>query len=280
MRFKEGEILSNHTTFCIGGLAKYFCIVKTDTDLFLALKYVREKNLKVFVLGCGSNVLISDKGFDGLVIKIETENIKRSGNFLTVEAGLMLGALLKYSAENNLSGLEFLSGIPGAVGGALCMNAGQLNKSIGYLVKKVWVVDRSGREFVLLKDKCEFGYRSSIFQKKEWIIIKVEFVLQKGVFAKIKEEAKNILSEKLAKQPYDMPSAGSFFKNPTGDFAGRLIDAAGCKGMRVGGAQVSLKHANFIVNSGDATFDDVKKLSYEVIGKVKEKFNVVLEPEV
>ena len=182
--------------------------------------------------------------------------------------------------ENNLAGFEFLSGIPGTIGGALYMNAGQLNKTIGNLVKRVWVVDSDGKEFILARKKCGFSYRGSLFQEKNWIITKAEFIFKKGNSAKIKEKIKKILKDKLKKQPYDLPSAGSFFKNPKGDFAARLIESAGCKGARVGDAQVSLKHSNFIVNLGNASFNDVEKLSRYVVKKVKEKFKIFLEPEV
>ena len=265
---KKDEPLSKHTTFKVGGPARYFCIVKTLDDLRKAIKYAKIKKLKVFILGAGSNILVSDLGFDGLVI-----NFKGA-------AGVKLQQFLNYCADKGLSGLEFLAGIPGTIGGAIYMNAGAYGKTISEFIDCVYAVNYNGKQHELNRKQCEFGYRKSVFQKKKLIITGAEFDLNKERSSVIKNAMKAIIKRRIKKQPYNMPSAGSFFKNPKGDHAARLIEAAGLKGLKVGGAMVSKKHANFIVNTGKARAEEVKKLMKIIKNRVREKFKISLVPEV
>ncbi|MBI5698885.1 UDP-N-acetylmuramate dehydrogenase [Candidatus Saganbacteria bacterium] len=277
---KRNEPLSKHTTFKIGGPAKYFVEVQTEKELLSALGFAREKKLKTFFLGKGSNVLFSDKGFPGLVIKPVFSRITIKGEIMTAEAGASLHKIVNEAMNHSLAGLEAVIGIPGSVGGAIAMNAGVGKSAIGDRVVRVWAVDKSQKSKVKSQKECKFGYRKSIFQKDKYFIIKVELKLKKGDKADIRNTIKEMWQKRLAKQPYDMPSAGSFFKNPKSKFAAQLIDEAGLKGMRVGDAEVSTKHGNFIVNRGKARALDVLKLAKKMQQKVMRKFGVKLEPEV
>lgn len=277
---KRNEPLSKHSSFKIGGPAEFYFEPKTISELKEALRFAKEKSKNVFFLGNGSNLLVSDKGFKGVVIRPRMSREVASGESVEAESGVPIGKLLNLLANKGLSGLEFMAGIPGSVGGSVAMDAGVGDKWLGLWVVRVWALDREGREKILSQKQCRFGYRKSIFQKGNLVITKVEFKLNKGDPEKIKEEIKQLWKARLAKQPYDLPSAGSFFKNPKGKFAGQLIDAAGCKGMRVGDAEVSLKHGNFIVNRGKAKASQVLKLAIKIQRKVMGKFRVKLEPEV
>lgn len=269
LKYLKNEKLSNHTTLRIGGPAKYFVVVKTLQDIKTALEYAQKRNLKIFILGAGSNLLASDSGFDGLVI-----NIKGA-------SGILLAGLLNYCAKSGLSGLEFLAGIPGSLGGAVYMNAGAYGKQIGDFISYVYAIDYNGRQYILNKRRCKFGYRKSVFQKKKLIITGAEFELQKGKPSSIKKSMKEIIAKRLKKQPYSLPSAGSVFKNPKGNYAASLIENAGLKGLRVGGAMVSPKHANFIVNyTGKAKSSDVEKLIKIIQQKIKKQFKRALKPEI
>jgi len=280
MKLKKNELLLKRTTFKVGGPAKYYCEPKSIEEIKKALLFAKAKKLKTFFLGNGSNLLISDKGFNGMVIKPRMSRAVVSGESAAVESGVTIAKLVNLLAEKGLTGLEFMTGIPGSVGGSVAMNAGQGIRASGDQVIRVRALDRMGREKILTKKQCAFGYRKSIFQKGNLIITKVEFKLKKGNPKEIKETIKKLWRDRLIKQPYDLPSAGSVFKNPKGKFAGRLIEEAGCKGMRVGDAQVSEKHANFIVNLGRARASEVIRLMKKVQQKVKGKFGIKLEPEV
>lgn len=275
MKLKENEPLSEHTTFRIGGPARYFIEAKTIAELQAALNFAKGKKLKVLFLGKGSNALISDKGFNGLVIKLRLSRTGVSGESVVAESGVSVAQLVNLTAKKGLTGLEFLTGIPGTVGGAVAMNAGVGKFAIGDKIKRVW-----GLRKTFSKSECKFGYRRSIFQVGKYIITKVEFKLKKGNKAKIRATIKQMWQKRLEKQPYDLPSAGSVFKNPKGKFAGQLIEEAGCKGLRVRGAEVSKMHANFIVNRGKARAKDVIQLMKAVQKKVKKAFGVTLEPEI
>lgn len=244
------------------------------------MKFAKQKKKKVFFLGNGSNLLVSDKGFRGVVIRPRMDRVTVKGTRVIAESGVTIGQLLNLLAKKGLTGLEFLTGIPGCVGGSVAMNSGVGDRWIGEKVVRVWALDKSQKSKFKSQKECKFGYRKSIFQNGNLVITKVEFKLKKGKSREIKERIKELWKIRLAKQPYNLPSTGSFFKNPKGRFAGQLIDEAGLKGMRVGDAEVSTKHGNFIVNRGRATAADVLKLAKKVQGKVKEKFRMKLEPEV
>jgi len=285
---KRNEPLSKHTTFKIGGPAEFYFEPISMAELKESLKFAKEKKRKVFFLGNGSNLLVSDKGFKGVVIRPRMDRVMAprlrsgqvSGKSIVVESGVSIGHLLNLLAKKGLTGLEFMTGIPGCVGGSVAMNAGVGDSWMGEKVVRVWASDMNGKPVVLNQKRCQFGYRKSIFQKGNLAITKVEFKLQKGDPKEIKETIRKIWKARLAKQPYNLPSAGSFFKNPKGKFAGQLIDEAGCKGMRVGDAEVSLKHGNFIVNRGRAKASQVLELAKKVQRKVRQKFGIKLEPEV
>ena len=285
---KRNEPLSKHTTFRIGGPAEFFFEPKSIKEIKEALKFAREKRKKVFFISNGSNLLVSDEGLKGVVIRPRMDRVMAprlrsgqvSGKSIVVESGVSIGHLLNLLAKKGLTGLEFMTGIPGCVGGSVAMNAGVGDSWMGEKVVRVWASDMNGKPVVLNQKRCQFGYRKSIFQKGNLAITKVEFKLQKGDPKEIKETIRKIWKARLAKQPYDSPSAGSFFKNPKGRFAGQLIDEAACKGMRVGDAEVSTKHGNFIVNRGKAKAAQVLKLAKMVQQKVRRKFGILLKPEV
>ncbi|MFA4967903.1 MAG: UDP-N-acetylmuramate dehydrogenase, partial [Candidatus Margulisiibacteriota bacterium] len=252
MRILRNEPLSKHTTFRIGGPAKYFCAPRTINELKEALQFAKagensNSRLPIFILGSGSNILISDKGFNGLAINPRIDDISINGTDVVVGAGLPLQHLLSILAQKGLTGLEFMTGIPGSVGGSVCMNAGTGENAIGKAVVSVWVMNENGIEKAYSFKQSGFGYRKSAFQKKGLIITRVQLKLKKGKTINIRSKMKQLWQKRLSGQPYSLPSAGSVFKNPKGDFAGRLIEAAGLKGKRAGKAEISKKHANFIV---------------------------------
>lgn len=276
MKYKRKESLKKYTSFRIGGPAQYFVEVKTIEELKEALSFAKNKCLKVFVLGAGSNLLIADKGLKGLVIKVAFADIKRGGNFVRVGAGVLLSKLIDFLAGQELAGLEFLAGVPGSVGGAVVMNAGAWDNNIGSLVQSVLVVNQNGQEKVLTKKQLGFEYRKSKLQTDKLVLVEVLLKLSKGKKEKIKEKIKKNLALRRAKQPLDKPSCGSVFKNPKGKHAGYLIEQAGLRGLRVGNAQISKKHGNFILNLGKAKAADVMKL----IARIKKTVKVKLESEV
>ncbi len=265
MKFLRNESLKKHNSFRIGGKADYFCIPKNIEELKQALLFAKEKKLEIAIVGCGTNLLVRDQGFKGLVIKTSKLN-----------AGISLPRLIKSLASKGLGGLEFLAGIPGSVGGAVVMNAGAWGKEISRVVKEVVVLDYNGKEKVFKKKDLKFGYRSSRFQKEKYIIVEVVFRLKKKKKSLIKKDINKYLSMRKSRQPLGSPNCGSIFKNPKSGFAGQIIELAGCKGMRRGDAQVSQKHANFIVNLGEAKARDVIRLMTVIQSRVKVK----LEPEI
>jgi len=295
--FRKNVSLKNYTTFKIGGRAKYFFIAKTKEDLFCAITAAKKLKLPFFVLGGGSNLLVSDKGYNGLVInfqlpsntaKVEKKEFSSTSIFnfqknkIIVGAETRLGELVNASVERRLTGLEWASGIPGTVGGAVFGNAGAFQKSMKDIVKEVEVLDAKDLRFKIYDfKKCQFGYRDSIFKhKKNLIILSIVLNLKKGEKSEIKKKIKEYLNYKKQRQPLDYPSAGSIFKNPSGFSAGELIEKCGLKGKRIGQAKISEKHANFIVNLGNARAKDVKKLINLIKKEVKKKFGALLDEEI
>ena len=278
---KLDEPLRDKTTFKIGGRAKFFYAPKNLKDLKLIIRAAKKYRIKVFVIGCGSNILISDKGLNGLVLQLGSGFFKKisfSGNHLSVGSGLRLNRLLQIAAQKRLSGLEFLIGIPGTVGGALTMNAGAWAKSIGGLTEEVNVLDFSGMVKTLKKKNIRFRYRNSGLGK--YIILSARFKLFKDSKEAIRGNLNKNLTERRKGQDTSFPSAGCVFKNPLTGSAGRLIDLCGLKGKKMGGAFISTKHANFILNRGDALAQDVLDLMELARDKVRNKFKVNLEPEI
>lgn len=283
IQLKEGELLSNHTTFRIGGVAKYFAVPKNEEEIMEAVDFAIVKDLPYYILGKGSNVLFPDEGYSGVVIEIGAgmEKVERIGDTgIRAQAGLSLSSLAAFAAREGLAGLEFAGGIPGTLGGAVTMNAGAYGGEIKDVIVSAKVMDEDGSVKVLSRDELELGYRTSIVQKNQLIVLEAEFSLQPGETEAIQNTMKELNAKRREKQPLEYPSAGSTFKRPEGYFAGKLIEDAGLRGYRVGDAQVSEKHCGFVVNRGKATCAEVLQLIEEVQKKVKEQFGVQLEPEV
>ena len=279
---KENILLKNYTTFRIGGPAKYFFVAKTKEDLIKAILAAKKLKLPFFILGGGSNLLVSDKGFKGLIIRIMNQELRIKNQTIYAEAGKSLALVVSKATENSLSGLEWAAGIPGTVGGAIRGNAGAFKKSMADIVKTVEVFDATESRIMNheLSD-CKFGYRDSVFKKnKNLIILSVKIQLKKGNKKKIKEKLKECLDYRKRTQPLGFPSAGSIFKNPVGFFAGELIEKCGLKGKKIGKAKISEKHANFIVNLGEAEAKNIVELIKLIKKEIKNRFNVELEEEI
>ena len=281
-RVREQEPLSKHTTFKIGGPADYLVLPATMEEVAHVLETARTYDIPVTILGNGSNVLVLDGGIRGVVLKINSEmsHIYHQGNRVIAQAGALLADVSKYAAEHGFSGMEFAIGIPGSIGGAVFMNAGAYSGEMAQVVDGVSAVCLDGRMKVLKADQLKFSYRPSIFQEEHCVICEVELALEKGKLPEIQEKMDDYTSRRESKQPLEMPSAGSTFKRPPGYFAGTLIEQAGLKGFKLGGAQVSAKHAGFVVNAGGATAQDVLDLIKEVQRRVHEHAGVMLQPEV
>lgn len=280
---KKNVLLSNFTTFKIGGEADLFYEAKTIEELKKAVNSARKFKVPFFILGGGSNVLFGDKGFRGLVIHVQNNLIEikkenESTATLYVEAGVKIGELLNFMVAHELSGLEFMAGIPGTVGGAIRGNAGAWQQSIGDKIIKVVVLNEKGKVVEIPRQRCEFSYRQSRFKKTQEVILSSEIVLEKKPKKSIEENIKMFL-EKRSTQPKE-PSAGCIFINPKPLAAGMLIDESGFKGFRIGDAAVSEKHANFIVNLGNAKAKEVLAIIDQIKNKVYEKFNINLEEEI
>ncbi|HOU45601.1 MAG TPA: UDP-N-acetylmuramate dehydrogenase [Candidatus Pacearchaeota archaeon] len=283
MDIKRDILLKDYSTYKIGGPARFFCIAKNNQEIKEALLFSKENNFKIFILGGGSNILFPDEGFDGLVIKMENKGIKKTDNIIEVESGTLLSELVFFAKENNLSGMEWGNLIPGTIGGAVANNSGISEKEcISNFLKSVKVIDlRDLEEKIFLKEDCRFEYRSSLFKKEKFfLIISCKLELLEGDKEKIEKDSRKIIEKRLKSQPYNMPSAGSVFKNPNGSSAGELIDKAGLKGFGIGDAVVSELHGNFILNQGNATANDIKLLINKIKKDVKDKFNVELQEEI
>lgn len=276
------ESMAAHTTFKVGGPATCFVEIKTVEELKNLLAHFSSENLSYFVVGNGSNLLVSDKGFDGVILHIGEglSKVEVTGDTIIAEAGAMLIRVANMAAAASLTGLEFASGIPGSVGGAVFMNAGAYGGEMKQVVKRVWCVDSFGVEHVFSGEEMDFSYRNSILRKEKMVATKVEFKLSVGEKEKILETIADLSQKRREKQPLEYPSAGSTFKRPEGYFAGKLIMDAGLRGYRVGGAQVAEKHCGFVINAGGATATDIYRLMEDVKEKVYAQFQVELEPEV
>lgn len=278
----QGEPLSRHTTFQIGGPAAVFCRPETPAQLLRTLELCREHGVRSYLLGNGSNTLFSDAGFDGAVVC--TVEMKRpvtvSGNVLRAAAGAPLGAVCRKAQQAGLAGLAFAFGIPGTVGGAVYMNAGAYGGELKQVLRRVNFLDRALRLDSLPVQELALGYRTSRFETEGGVILEAEFSLAPGDPAAIEAEMQELMARRREKQPLELPSAGSTFKRPQGAFAGALIEQAGLRGFAVGGAAVSTKHCGFVVNTGGATCADVVALTEEVARIVYEKTGYRLEREI
>ena len=276
------EPMTKHTSFHIGGPAELMAQPQSEAELQSLLMKAAEAAVPVTLVGNGSNLLVRDKGIRGLVIKLGSmlRDIKVSGNVLTFGSGVSLAQASKKAAELGLSGMEFAVGIPGSIGGAVYMNAGAYDGEMSKVVKSVRVMDAAGEVSELSAGELDFGYRHSALQGSSKIVTSVTVELAAGDKQAIAEKMADFSNRRITKQPLELPSAGSMFKRPPGYFAGTLIDQTGLKGYTVGGAQVSTKHAGFVVNIGGATAADVLQLISDVQAKVFAAHGVHLEPEV
>lgn len=276
------EPMRKHTTFRIGGNADIFVRPESKEQIAEILRLCREQDVPYFILGNGSNLLVGDRGFRGVVINImdNMNDIKVDGGIIKAQAGAMLIKVSRAARDNSLTGLEFASGIPGTIGGAIYMNAGAYGGEMKDVVTKVTAMDAEGEIYTFGTDELEFSYRHSVIQQRDLIVLDVTMELAAGDQKIIDDRMSELAVARRTKQPLEYPSAGSTFKRPEGYFAGKLIMDAGLRGYRVGDAQVSEKHCGFVVNRGNATADDVIKLIDDVKAKVSEEYDVVLEPEV
>ena len=281
MDVQNNASLAKYSTLNIGGKAELFCEIKTLEELDIIVKYAEKKNIKITPIGKGSNILISDKGIKGLVIKMSNSYIYGEGSFLTVGSGTRLWQIAKYAQEKSLSGAEFLIGIPGTLGGGIISNAGAHGRDLSNIVKSVIIYDYNNGIHELTNEEIEFAYRKSIFRdRRDCIIAECKIELRPESYREIANKMLEFTEQRKIKQPIKEPNAGSVFKNPKGFSAGKLIEEVGAKGWTQRGAKVSEHHANFIVNTGNATAKDVCELINRIKKRVKEKKGVELELEI
>lgn len=289
MNIEQDMPLSKATSLHVGGTADYFIRVHTDHEVAEALQFSHQQNVPFFILGQGSNTLFPDSGYRGVVLHMEDRSLALSGTTVTAASGVFMRQLVTYCLEHELQGLEELAGIPGTVGGAVRGNAGTWQTEIKDLVQYVEIMEYQATTGVVTKkklsaEKCAFGYRDSIFKtQRSWIILRTTFGLHPGSGAAGQKLVAQDLTERHQRQPYDAPSAGSIFKNPNkaqGVYAGALIEQCGLKGTRRGGAEISEKHANFILNRGHAKSTEILELIMLARQAVQAKFDILLTPEI
>jgi len=278
----ENEMMKDYTTFRIGGKADVVVKPGSYEEVAIAVKLCKENQVPYYILGNGSNLLVADEGYRGVIIQIynRLDEVKVEGNRVVAQAGALLSKIATKAMENSLTGLEFAHGIPGTLGGAVVMNAGAYNGEMKQVLVSCDVLDEEGNILNLTNEQLELGYRTSIIQKKNYIVLGATIALEKGNQQEIKAYMKELMTRRKEKQPLEKPSAGSTFKRPVGYFAGKLIMDSDLRGYKVGGAMISEKHCGFVVNDGDATCKDVEDLIKHVQKVVKEKFQVDLEAEV
>ncbi len=276
------EPMSRHTTFRIGGEAACFIRISSEEQLRKLIPYFENVGVEYFVLGKGSNLLVGDKGYPGVILQISDacQQIEAEENRLQVQAGAALSKVALFAMERGLEGLEFAAGIPGTVGGGVVMNAGAYGGEMKQVVESVRVLSSEGEILTLDNDTMEFGYRTSIIRNRNFTVLSVTFRLREGNREEIRARIEDFQKRRMEKQPLNYPSAGSTFKRPEGYFAGKLIMDAGLRGFQIGDARVSDKHCGFVVNVGKATARDVTDVIEEVQERVRERFGVSLEREV
>lgn len=277
----ENEPMSKHTTFRIGGKADVFVTPDSDKSLLDCVNYVMNNNIPYYIVGNGSNLLVRDNGFRGVIIQLYKgfSDILVKNDVIVAKAGALLSAVARTALNNSLTGMECLSGIPGTIGGAICMNAGAYGGEMKDIVVETKVINK-GRFETISNKESEFGYRKSRIMAENMIVTETVIKLEKGNKEEIEAKMKELMSQRNLKQPVELPSAGSTFKRPEGYFAAKLIDDCGLRGFSVGKAQVSPKHCGFVVNNGGSTAKEVIELMDKVSQTVYEKFGVKLEPEV
>ena len=276
---KYNEPMSKHTTFKVGGIADTYITVNSKEKLLNVLELL--KNEKITIIGNGSNLLVTDKGIRGIVLKYSANNCSINGKTVTVESGMTNARLANILLKQNLTGYEFAAGIPGTIGGAIVMNAGAYGREMKDVVESTEFIDLETNKIETLKnEEQEFEYRKSIFQNKKCIILSTTLKLEDGIKEEIEEKMKEYAEKRRSTQPLDMPSAGSTFKRGNGFITAKLIDEAGLKGYSIGGAQVSTKHAGFIVNKGNAKAKDIIELIKYIQDEIYKKFGEKIEPEI
>ena len=274
--------MKEYTTFRVGGEAECVIMIRQEEELAKLISYLKQIEQEYFILGNGSNLLVGDKGYRGIVLKFDgpMEQITVEGTRVVAKAGALLSKVAVTAKENSLTGLEFAAGIPGSIGGGVVMNAGAYDGEMKQIVETVRVMDCDGQITTLDNDTMEFGYRTSIIKNRPFIVLEVVMQLMEGNQEQISAKMEELAMLRRNKQPLEYPSAGSTFKRPEGYYAGKLIMDAGMRGFRIGGAQVADKHCGFVINTGKATAADIREVIEEVQERVKERFHVFLEPEV
>ena len=281
-KVRINEPMNRHTTFRIGGPADYFLLPSSSEEVKGILEICKEESLQYFILGNGSNLLVSDEGYRGVIIQLYRNygGLTVEGTEIRAGAGVLLSQIAAAARNESLTGFEFAGGIPGTLGGAVVMNAGAYGGELKDVLKEAVVMDREGNIFTVPVEKLAMGYRTSLVKTAGYLVLEVVISLKKGSQEEIRDTMKDLADRRISKQPLEYPSAGSTFKRPEGYFAGKLIMDAGLRGYQVGGAQVSEKHCGLVSNKGKATAADVCRLMADVQAKVQEQFGVTLEPEV
>lgn len=276
------EPMSRHTTFRVGGEAACMLLIHSEEELCKLIPYFKLIGQEYFILGNGSNLLVGDKGYQGIVLKLDKgmQEIQVEDTRIRVKAGALLSQTANLARDHGLTGMEFAAGIPGSIGGAVVMNAGAYEGEMKQIVESVRAMNTDGEIMTLDNDTMEFGYRTSVIRNRPFVVLEAVLTLQKGDVQAITARMEELAQLRRSKQPLEYASAGSTFKRPEGYFAGKLIMDAGMRGYRIGGAQVADKHCGFIVNTGKATAADIKEVIEEVQARVKQRFHVDLEPEV
>ena len=280
-KITKKPIMKKYTTYKVGGPAIAMVVPNDITDLIKLMDFVYKNDVKYKIVGNGSNLIFNDSGYDGIIIKLDNFNqFEQKGNSFIIGSGVSLVYAAMKASKAGYTGFEFATGIPGTLGGAVYMNAGAYQSDMGYIVTEVKVLTPKLEIKTMYNRECDFHYRSSFFQKNpKYIVLEAKIVLKKGQVKAIMDVIEDRRKRRIASQPLKYPSAGSVFRNPKDDYAGRLIEELGYKGKKIGGAEVSTMHANFIINTGKAKGEDVKKLILEIKDKVKEKYNIELKCE-
>lgn len=281
-RVKKEEPMRLHTTFRVGGPADLFVSPNSVEEVCKVTALCREEGVPYYIMGNGSNLLVSDQGYRGVIIQFykEMNDISVEGTLLRAQAGALLSAVANRALLESLTGFEFAAGIPGTLGGACVMNAGAYGGEMKDVLKAVTVLTQEGEVLTLSNEELELGYRTSVIARKHYIVLEAEIVLSEGKKEEIQAVMDDLKERRITKQPLEYPSAGSTFKRPEGYFAGKLIQDAGLRGFQVGGAQVSEKHCGFVINKDHATAAEIAELIRQVSEKVEAQFGVKLEPEV
>ncbi len=278
---KINEKLSQYVNFKVGGPADILVTPRNKEQIIRTVNICKENNIPFYVIGNGSNLLVKDGGFRGVVMSLtKVNNITVDGERIEAECGAMLNQVSDKAVENSLTGFEFACGIPGTVGGAVFMNAGAYNGEMSQVIESADVINENGEIITLNNEELDLGYRSSIVMKKGYVVLSAVFKLEKGTVKSIKDLVADLTNKRESKQPLEYPSAGSTFKRPEGYFAGKLIQDAGLKGYSIGGAAISEKHSGFVINKGGATAKDILDLIHHIQDEVKKQFGVELHTEV